>query len=304
VEPQLRPHIMLLDAQTLEWAGYREQGEVSSASVIKLPLLYLYALHVNAGTLDPMDFIHYAERHRVSGSGRWQFQGVNQYFTGFQTAEAMIQSSDNSATEMMIDLLGGKNSVNQQLEALGLQETRLRETLPDLNGYNTISPYEMVGLLLQLKEHPIFSEETRAMILGILEGTHNRGLIPALLPKETLVAHKTGDIGKSLGEAALVYLPDGRTYYLAVMVERSHNDYNAKTFIQTLSKAIWDDYMSHTSAMLPLHQVAVPTAKTPALPTTNPASPAENLSSSDETPPPSVASARTANASAPVVEVF
>gem|GEM_PF-2532538 len=244
-EPLLRPHIMVMDGQNLEWAGRRMTGNVPAASVIKLPLLYLYTMHLNAGTLQATDMVHFDERHRVSGSGGWQFQGINRYFTGYQAAEAMIQSSDNSATEVMIDILGGRTRVNEQLEAIGLDDTRIRDTLPDLNGYNTISPYEMVTLLIHLKEHPVFSDQARSVAMDILEGTHNRGLIPAFLPKNTLVAHKTGDIGKSLGESALVYLPDGRKYYLSVMVERPHNNYAAKTYIQNVSKAIWDYYSSH-----------------------------------------------------------
>jgi beta-lactamase class A len=108
----------------------------------------------------------------------------------------------------------------------------------------------MVTLMMNLKEHPIFRTESKATAMEILEGTHNRRLIPALLPPDTLVAHKTGDIGKSLGETALVYLPDGRYYYLSVMVERPHNDASAKAFIQRLSKAIWDTYEESPSTQV------------------------------------------------------
>jgi beta-lactamase class A len=104
----------------------------------------------------------------------------------------------------------------------------------------------MVTLLFNLKEQPLLSTETKSTAMEILEGTRNRRLIPALLPPDTLVAHKTGDIGKSLGETALVYLPDGRYYYLSVMVERPHNHGAAKDYIQRLSKGIWDYYIAQT----------------------------------------------------------
>ena len=247
IEPTLRPHVFVLDGQTLQFAGKRIEETVSSASVIKLPLLYLYALHLNSGTLNNNTPAFFDKHHMVSGSGDWQFLGTQKFYTAFQTAEAMIQNSDNSATELMTSLLGGKNEVNQQLKDLGLQQTALRNTLPDTEGYNTISVYDMVTLMLNLKEHPVFSMETKATAMEILEGTHNRRLIPALLPAETLVAHKTGDIGKSLGETALVYLPDGRYYYLSVMVERPHNHGAAKDYIQHLSKGIWDYYEAQKS---------------------------------------------------------
>ncbi len=246
IEPNLRPHVLVLDGQTLQFAGKRMEEEVPSASVIKLPLLYLYALHLNSGALTNETPAYFDEHHMVSGSGDWQFLGAKKFYTAFQTAEAMIQNSDNSATELMTSLLGGKNEVTQELKDLGLQHTALRNILPDLEGYNTISVYDMVTLLFNLKEQPLLSTETKSTAMEILEGTHNRRLIPALLPAETLVAHKTGDIGKSLGETALVYLPDGRYYYLSVMVERPHNHGAAKDYIQRLSKGIWDYYVAQT----------------------------------------------------------
>lgn len=250
VEPTLKPHILLLDGQNFQFAGRRIEEPVPSASVIKLPLLYLYALHLNSGALQNDTPAYFDERHKVEGSGDWQFLGTQKFYTAFQTAEAMIQSSDNSATELMTDLLGGQAVVNQELKALGLHHTMLRHTLPDVEGYNTISVYDMVTLMMNLKEHPIFRTESKATAMEILEGTHNRRLIPALLPPDTLVAHKTGDIGKSLGDTALVYLPDGRYYYLSVMVERPHNDASAKAFIQRLSKAIWDTYEESPSTQV------------------------------------------------------
>lgn len=246
IEPNLRPHVLVLDGQSLQFAGKRMEDAVPSASVIKLPLLYLYALHLNSGALTNDTPAYFDEHHMVSGSGDWQFLGTKKFYTAFQTAEAMIQNSDNSATELMTSLLGGKDEVNQQLKDLGLQHTALRNILPDVEGYNTISVYDMVTLLFNLKEQTLFSTETKSTAMEILEGTRNRRLIPALLPAETLVAHKTGDIGKSLGETALVYLPDGRYYYLSVMVERPHNHGAAKDYIQRLSKGIWDYYIAQT----------------------------------------------------------
>ncbi len=248
VEPRLRPYVMVLNGQTLQFAGKRLSDSVSAASVIKLPLLYLYTLHLNDGTLQNEELAYFDERHLTEGSGSWQFEGINRYYNAFQTAEAMIQSSDNSATELMIERLGHREAVNQQLKALGFKDTRIANTLPDLEGLNTISPYEMVTTLFNLKENPIFSTASQSTAMEILEGTQNRRLIPALLPAETLVAHKTGDIGKSLGETALVYLPDGRYYYLSIMVERPHNDGGAKDFIQRLSKMIWDYYQAQPNA--------------------------------------------------------
>ena len=44
----------------------------------------------------------------------------------------------------------------------------------------------------------------------------------------------------ALSLTAIVYLPDGRKYLLAVQVERPFNDYTARDIIQMASKIIYD----------------------------------------------------------------
>jgi hypothetical protein len=119
--------------------------------------------------------------------------------------------------------------------------------LPDKAGLNTISMVEMVQTLIGIQHHDVFqSAQANIQLIDILEKTHNRRLIPAMLPKGLKVFHKTGDIGKSLGESALVQLPDGRYYYLAMMVERPHNNGLAADFIRNFSKRVYDYQQVHT----------------------------------------------------------
>ena len=67
----------------------------------------------------------------------------------------------------------------------------------------------------------------------------NRTLIKSQLPNDAVLMHKTGDIGKMLGDAGIIYTSNGKKYILSVMVKRPHNDYGARDLIQKVSKAAY-----------------------------------------------------------------
>lgn len=241
-----RPHVLFYDPFSNTHAELNAFEPVPSASVIKLPLLYLYGLRLASGVAQLTDSLLLEERHRVEGSGIWIGKPAHSRFSLGETAANMIQTSDNVATEMMLESLGGVEKVNQQWRALGYTSTRVRNQLPDKAGMNTVSMAEMVQTLMGIQHHSVFQGgQANLQLMDILEKTRNRRLIAGLLPKETKVFHKTGDIGKSLGESAMVQLPDGRYYYLAMMIERPHNNGLAADFIRLFSKRVYDYEVGH-----------------------------------------------------------
>ncbi len=57
---------------------------------------------------------------------------VQQKLTVLETAKYMITISDNTATKMLIEKLGGKQYLNQRFQAWGLEHTYIRNWLGDL----------------------------------------------------------------------------------------------------------------------------------------------------------------------------
>lgn len=230
-----------LDRTYVEINGYKP---VSAASVIKLPILlnYLIGLDHNLVRMDTP--VLYAGFHRAGGAGELQYQDPGVVFPANQVASQMIRISDNTCTNIMIHLLGGTDAVNQKLAELGLTQTRIRNWLPDLEGTNTISPYEMVTILYNIDQGPIVSDMARYDGIGILESTHNRRLLVSPLPNDVRVAHKTGDIGTALGDSGIVYMPDGGKYIISMQVERPYNDYTARDMVQNVSRRIYDHVLA------------------------------------------------------------
>jgi beta-lactamase class A len=233
-------HLFFYNPQNNTYVNINGYTPAPAASVIKLPILLEYLTRLDRRELTPDRPIFYADLYRASGAGELQYRPSGVEMPVNDIASQMIRISDNTCTNLMIGALNGTDAVNRQLEYLGLRQTRLRNWLPDLEGTNTISPYEMVTILHNLDSENLVSAPVQQNGLDILKSTHNRRLIVAPLPKDAVVAHKTGDIGTALGDSGIIYMPDGRKFYLSMQVERPFNDYTARDMVQKASRISYD----------------------------------------------------------------
>lgn len=259
---RFKPHLYFYNPQDRTYVEINGYDPVPAASVIKLPILLDYLMNVDKNLITIDTPLLYAEHHRASGSGSLQYQDSGKAFTANDVAGQMIRTSDNTCTNMMISYLGGTEAVNKKLANLGLVHTRIRNWLPDLSGTNTISSYEMVSILYNIDSGPLVSELSRMNGTQILESTHNRHLLVWSLPPEAKVAHKTGDIGTSLGDSGTIYLPDGRKYFLSMQVERPYNDYSVRDLFHRASRTIYDHVSAQPTPQNPLLQPIDPSQLT------------------------------------------
>ena len=86
--------------------------------------------------------------------------------------------SDNTATNLIIDRLGGMEALSHRFRGWGMQETVLEDWLPDLQGTNQTTPRELAGLLAQIERGELLSMASRDRMLRIMMLTENNGLLP------------------------------------------------------------------------------------------------------------------------------
>jgi len=242
----LTPHIYYYDPSDKTFVSVGGYESVSAASMIKLPILMSYFQTIDEGRITGDTPILFEEFLRAGGAGDLQYKPSGDVFPANDVAQHMIQVSDNTCTNLILHAIGDAESTNDRFRSWGLTTTFIRNWLPDLEGTNHISMYEMASLLQNLNQGALLSPSSREVALNILYGTHNRRLIPGLLPKDTLVAHKTGDIGTAIGDVGIVYLPTTdptaapKSYVLAIQVDRPYNDYSARDLIQQISLAAYE----------------------------------------------------------------
>jgi beta-lactamase class A len=151
----------------------------------------------------------------------------------------MMTISDNTATNMIIDRLGGKAKLNQRFRSWGLQNTVIRNLLGDFKGTNTTSAKDLVRLSALISNNKLLSNTSSSKVLDIMRRCENRALLPAGLGKGAVIAHKTGTLGVILGDAGIIQMPTGKRYLAGIMVRRPFGDARAKNFINQVSRLVY-----------------------------------------------------------------
>jgi beta-lactamase class A len=120
--------------------------------------------------------------------------------------------------------------------------------------YDGASPVGIVSGLAALKRGELLSKDSTDLILDIMAKckTGPRRLKGGL-PSDWSIAHKTGTgqdfKGASIGinDVALITAPDGKTYAVAVMLQRTHKATPARLeFMQAVTRAVVDAWRSDT----------------------------------------------------------
>jgi beta-lactamase class A len=146
----------------------------------------------------------------------------------------MMRVSDNVAANMVLDRVGPGN-VNVAIRGLGLTASGF-----GAEGALPTTARDMALLLEAIARHEALNRAaSEAMVLFLgSEVVDNR--IPALLPKGTRVAHKTGSWENATHDVGIVYSPEAR-YVIVVLTDYSFVT-DGSELIARLSKAVYDYY--------------------------------------------------------------
>ncbi|WP_333131296.1 serine hydrolase [Microcoleus sp. Pol11C3] len=235
--PSLTAGIFLVDLDTGSYLNFNGDTAFASASTIKVPILVAFFQAVDEGKVKLDQILTLKSEHIVGGSGEMQDDAPGKKYSALEVAKKMIVVSDNTATNMMIELLGGAEVLNQYFANWGLRATVIRNKLPDLEGTNTTSPKDLINIIAQIDRGNLVSVKSRDRILQIMRQTRNDSLLPKGLGEGSVIAHKTGNIDTMLADAGMVDLPNGKRYLVAVMVKHSpETEKPAQALIRDISR--------------------------------------------------------------------
>ncbi len=242
--------VRLEDGFTL---SYRADQTFPAASVIKLHLLIAALQRVQVGQLELSTRIALPEAEIVLGSGLLQKLGVGALLTLQDYLTLMIIVSDNTATNMIIDVLGGRERINLQLEAWDLTSTRVvgklmlppeRKNEDQIAGkMHQIIPLEVVSILEKLYKGQLLNPELTVLALEILKKQEYTEMIGRLLPEGTVIGTKSGQIMGVRNDVGFVF--SSQAYAVAICSQgctdlRYHIDNEAIWVIAKISRLIFD----------------------------------------------------------------
>jgi beta-lactamase class A len=207
--------------------------ETATASTIKVPILIELMRRAESGDLDLRQRMRVPEP--TPGSGVLRDLSRDVELSLDDLAVLMIAVSDNTATNMLIDLLG-LDAINRTTAALGFPATRLLQRFdfprigPDARNLARTSPAELCGIMEAIAVDAILTPASCARIREILGLQHYRDLVPRYLPffpyaaelqqpdNGLRICNKTGGWHGMRADMALVEWP-GTRYVIAVVTE-------------------------------------------------------------------------------------
>ena len=239
--PSIKPSVYVWQYDTEKFADIDASEIYSAASIIKIPVLIELFRSIEKKQLSLDDKMTLTDYYRAEGSGSLQFKAENSKWSIDDLARLMITESDNSATNMLMAKLGSMTDVNSAIRHWGLSKTYVQTWLPDLTGNNHTTARDMATMLYNIDNNEKFLDiSSREKIFDYMGHVHNDRLIAAGLGPGALFMHKTGDIGKMLGDAGIVFAPNGTKYIVVILANRPHNSILGKEFIVKASEIIYN----------------------------------------------------------------
>ena len=195
---------------------------VRTASTIKVAVMIEAFARVAEGRAKWTDELVLTREKKVSGSGILQEFSDGLHLTLRDAVTLMMVMSDNTATNLVIDALGGADAVNARMQSLGLSDTRLmrkvggggesEEGKREENkrfGLGRTSPREMVAIVEKLERGEVVSPAASKEMIELMKREQTQDGIWRELWK-TPKATKSGALDALRSDVGLIYHARGR----------------------------------------------------------------------------------------------
>lgn len=141
-----------------------------------------------------------------------------------ELAEAAVRVSDNAATNLVLERIGGPEAVQELLRDCGDQETNMTNFEPELNHVvpdsndNTTTPAAYTGALRCVLQGNVLAENDSTLLSDWMrDNATGDGLIRAGLPQGWTVLDKSGGSDTGRNDIGVVIRPDAEPIYLTVL---------------------------------------------------------------------------------------
>lgn len=156
-------------------------------------------------------------------------------YTVKECLDRIARISDNYAAIMLAEKVGW-DSVQKAADEIGATNTSIKTPIS--------TSAQDVGLLLEkiYKGEMVSFEQSESMI-DFLATAQVNNRIPALLPKEVKVAHKTGELSQVRNDAGIVFL-QGNPYVIVLMSKNLKYEDEGIENLAEISKIVYDYFLN------------------------------------------------------------
>lgn len=226
-----------------------------AASTMKVPVLFALFREFESGRLKPNETMRLDNRFQSIvdqsdytldpkvDSDSLVYTWVGKDVPLRDLADRMITHSSNLATNALISRLDAVR-ITELTRGFGATTMIVRRGVEDDKAFqkglnNTTTANDLVALFVALQQGKVANAASTKDMLAILEHQAFNDEIPAGLPPQTRMAHKTGSITATLHDAGLVYPADRKPYAIAILTRNIPDQKVATTLIADCSRLIW-----------------------------------------------------------------
>ena len=215
-----------------------------SASLIKIPILIAGFRQAEQKKWDLTEVIRVPKEEKVGGSGVLATFSDPVQVTVQDLMTLMITVSDNTATNVLIDLIG-LEAIQTCIKELGLQSTQLNRKLMDLESKakgieNLASASDMVSCLKAVHRESFLSHGSSQAILSIMAKQQFTHKLPAYADSEKVnVYNKTGELDKAEHDCMIITYGE-KTAYAAVLTDHLEHNEMGRQAIRQIGKYVYD----------------------------------------------------------------
>lgn len=249
--------IAFKDLQTGKTLLINENDNFHAASTMKTPVLIELFKQAEAGRFSMTDSIVIKNSFSSIVDGSMYsldsaddselelYKNIGKKRTITSLAYEMIILSSNLATNLLIDLVKADN-VMHTMKMMGANDIKVLRGVEDNKAYekglnNTTTAHDLLLIYEQMANEKLISPAASKEMIKILLGQRFNEIIPAHLPKDIKVAHKTGSITGIQHDTGIVFLPDGRKYVLILLSRfEPADEKKVMNAMATVSKLIYD----------------------------------------------------------------
>ncbi len=241
--PQGRVAVVVKDLSDNTLTAINPFENMAAASVIKVPVMVEVFAQIKHGNIDLNTAMILQKSDVDHGWGQIDNDPPGKkLYPVWKLLHLMIDYSDNTATNMLIRLVGRQN-INHRMRSLNFSDTYLADYLrtdDDLKIRSLrTSPRDMANMFIEMAHGRLIDRYSSAKMLDILRAQTENTYMPFYLPVGLQIAHKTGTLDDTVHDVGLVYL--GQHPYIVVLM--TANDQNldySKGLIRRLSRAVYD----------------------------------------------------------------
>jgi beta-lactamase class A len=223
-----------------------------TASMIKVPIMTRIFERMELGELH-YDSLHvYQDSLYYAGSDVVGSLKAGESISLHKLIFLMISFSDNTASLWLQHLAGTGTQINEQMQRLGLQETRVnsrttgREQARGMYGWGQTTPREMATLLKMIRNGEVVSAAQSEEMYRIMSKSLWDKEALSQIPMHINAASKQGAVSASRSEVVLVNAPGGDYVFCVVtknQQDRSWDNDNAGyVLIRNVSRVLWDGF--------------------------------------------------------------